>query len=200
MDKDKSDESVELVLHDAEGKLEGKADEALDHALDVIEDKVDNIIESIENEEVAAVADVAVDIAKEVASGAGEKLIDLAGDKVFEKLEEQAKSVGVKRETLAVLLRFIMEAVEETPVKGPEQKDYAIRLLRGLIETQAVEPERSALLDAIDSGAVAGTIDLIVAATRGELNINQVAEVATSCVPCCISLFSKKSKQSKKTK
>ena len=96
MDKDKSDESVELVLHDAEGKLEGKADEALDHALDVIEDKVDNIIERIENEEVAAVADVAVDIAKELASGAGEKLIDLAGDKVFEKLEEQAKSVGVK--------------------------------------------------------------------------------------------------------
>ncbi len=197
MDTNKSDESVELVLHDAEGKLEGKADEALDHALDVIENKVDNVIESIENEQVAAVAEVAVDIVKDIASEEGKKLIDLAGDKVFEKLEEQAKSVGVKRGTLAVLLRFIMEAVEETPVKGAEQKEYAIRLLRGLIESQAVEPERGALLDAIDSGAVSGTIDLIVAATRGELNVNQVAEVATSCVPCCISLFSKKSKKTK---
>ena len=198
MDNKTSDESVELVLHDAEDKLEGKADEALDHALDIIENKVDSIVDEIRNEEVRDIVEVAVDVAGEAASVGGKQLIDMAGDKVFEELEEQAKEIGVKRETLATLLRFIMEAVEKTPVKGPEQKDYAIRLLTALVESQAEEPEKTALLEAIDSGAISGTIDLIVSATRGELDINQVTEVvATSCIPCCLNILSKKKKTRK---
>ena len=67
----------------------------------------------------------------------------MAGDEIFEKLEEKCKDVGIKRETLAVLLKFIIEAVEETPLKGADQKEYAIRLLTALVQKQAEEPEKS---------------------------------------------------------
>lgn len=197
MDNNNPDDSVKLVLHDAENKLEDKADEALDHALDVVEDKVDEIIENIENEEVAAVAEVGVEIVKDVVSAGGKELIDMAGDEIFEKLEEKCKDVGIKRETLAVLLKFIIEAVEETPLKGADQKEYAIRLLTALVQKQAEEPEKSAILDAIETKTIEGMIDLIISASKGELNINQVGEVVTSsCVPCCLKFVKRRSKKS----
>ena len=61
--------------------------------------------------------------------------------------------------------------------------------------------DKEYLLIALDSGSVADTIDLIVAATRGELNVNMVVETATtSCLPCLMSIMSKKSKKEKTNK
>ena len=194
MDTIKSDESVELVNREVEDELVEKVDEAFDHALDITEGKIDNVVENIENNEVREIAEIVVDVGAAVAENIGEKAIDMAGDKVFEKLEAKAKEVGIKRKTLTVLLRFTMEAIEDTPVKGLEQRDYAIRLLKALVQSQAKEPEKTILLDVIDSGILEDTIDLVVSASRGELNVNQVGEAAASC---CLSFLSKRSKKKK---
>tara|TARA_A100001011_G_C14317247_1_gene848567 strand:- start:3638 stop:4195 length:558 start_codon:yes stop_codon:yes gene_type:complete len=183
MDADKSDVKNELIK---------KADEAFEDALDTTTNKIDNIVENIKNDEVREIAEIAVDVGAAVAENVGEDLINMAGDKVFEQLEKKAKEVGIKRNTLTVLLRFTMEAIEDTPIKGIEQRDYAIKLLKALVESQAEDPERAILLNVIDSGILEDTIDLIVSASRGELKLNQVGEAAVSC---CLSFLSKRSKK-----
>ena len=122
-----------------------------------------------------------------------EALIDKATDKVFEALVEKAKGVGVKKSTIAILIRYVMEAVEDTPMKGAEQKDYALRLIRSLVLELSEKEDKEYLLIAIDSGSVSDTIDLIVAASKGELNVNMVVETATtSCIPCFMSMLAKR--------
>ena len=166
MDTNNSDESVELVTQEVKDELVEKVEEAFDHALDITTNKIDNAVENIENDEVREITELVVDVGAAVAENVGEKVIDMAGDKVFEQLEAKAKEVGVKRKTLTVLLRFTMEAIEETPVKGLEQRDYAIRLLKALVKSQAEDPEKTILLDVIDSGILEDTIDLVVSASR----------------------------------
>ena len=194
MDAQKSDESVELVNREVEDELVEKVDEAFEHALDIATNKIDDVVENIENDEIREIAEIAVDVGAAVAENVGEDVINMAGDKVFEELEKKAKEVGIKSETLTVLLRFTMEAIEDTPIKGEAQKEYAVKLLKALVQSQAEDPEKTILLGIIDSGILEGTIDLVVSATNGELNVNQVGEAVTTC---CFNFLSKRSKKKK---
>ena len=169
-------------------------DKAINDAVDNIIEKANDHVEEIKNENTKLAAGIAMTVVNEVTKNKDE-LIDKATDKVFEALLEQAKNVGVKKSTIAVLIKYVMEAVEDTPLKGAEQKDYALRLIRSLVVELAEDDDKEYLLIAIDSGSVSDTIDLVVAASRGELNVNMVAETATtSCLPCITSIFAKCSK------
>ena len=170
-------------------------DKAINDAVDNIIEKANDHVEEIKNENTKLAAGIAMTVVNEVTKNKDE-LIDKATDKVFEALLEQAKNVGVKKSTIAVLIKYVMEAVEDTPLKGAEQKDYALRLIRSLVVELAEDDDKEYLLIAIDSGSVSDTIDLVVAASRGELNVNMVAETAaTSCLPCITSIFAKCSKK-----
>lgn len=169
------EEEAEKVIEDAANDIEEKVDEVVEEVKETIEEKVDEVVEAVE-----------------------EKVEELKDD-VLDELKEKVKEIGVKKSTLALIIKFTMEAVEDTPKKGSEQKDYAIRLIRALVVDLASDDEKDFLLTAIDSGSVGDTIDLIVQATQGEININSVVEVAaTSCLPCCLTILSKKTKKAKK--
>ena len=190
------DEETEAMLK----KADEIVDNALNEVIEKIENKVEDAVDEIKNEEVKVAAQIAMTAVNQVIENK-EEIIDKATDKVFEGLVEKAKEVGVKKSTLALIIKFVMEAVEDTPVKGAEQKDYALRLIRALVMELAEGDDKEYLLIALDSGSVADTIDLIVAATRGELNVNMVVETATtSCLPCLMSIMSKKSKKEKTNK
>ena len=188
------DEETEAMIK----KADQMVDNAINEVIDDLESKVEKAVDGIKNEEVKAAAEVALTVVNEVIENK-EEIIDKATDKVFETLVEKAKEIGVKKSTLALIIKFVMEAVEDTPLKGAEQKDYALRLIRSLVLELAEGEEKEYLLIALDSGSVADTIDLIVAATRGELNVNMVVETAaTSCLPCFMSMLAKKSKKKDK--
>lgn len=191
-------EAKEDELNEAVEQL----DQAIDHAvIEVVDKAVEDVtlkaedaIAEIKNEVLKEVADVAMDVVDEVLERKNE-VIDKATDKVLEALLDKAKEVGVKKSTLAVIIRYVMEAVEDTPIKGAEQKDYALRLIRSLVIELAEGDDEEYLLIALDSGSVADMIDLVVAASKGELNVNMVVEVAsTSCLSCFVGLFTKRCK------
>lgn len=176
-----------------------EADEIVDN---VINDAVDSIVaeandkvEEIKNENAKLAAEIAMSVVNQVTDNK-EEMIDKTTDKVFASLLKQAESVGVKKSTIAILIKYVMEAVEDTPLKGAEQKDYALRLIRSLVVELADDEDKEYLLIAIDSGSISTTIDLVVAATKGELNVNMVVEsAATSCLPCITSVISKRCKR-----
>ena len=98
-------------------------------------------------------------------------------DAAVKEVKERLGDTGIKKSTLGVLIRYTMEAVEKTPVKGSAQKDFAVRLIGDLMRELPDGEEKAFLLDAVDAGTVGDTIDLVVAASRGELNVNAAAEV-----------------------
>lgn len=113
-------------------------------------------------------------------------------DEVLNKLREKINNLGVNKSTLTIIIKFVMEAVEDTPLKGAKQKEYAIKLIMALVEENAKGDDKEFIRIAIDSGSVGDTIDLIASAAKGELNINKVVQAATrSCIPalieCCFS-------------
>jgi hypothetical protein len=83
-----------------------------------------------------------------------------------------------------------MEVVELTTLKGEAQKVLCVKLIRDIIvEAPITDEKEKFLLDMIDNGTVGNTIDLIVGASRGEIDINTVTQVGTNC---CLAFMKRK--------
>ena len=107
------------------------------------------------------------------------------------KLNEKTTGLDVNPKTIMTILKFSMEVVETTKLKGEDQKELAVKLVRQIVvEAPITDDKEKLLLDMIDEDILGDTINLIIAASKGELDINNVLEVASGC--CVAFLKSKK--------
>tara|TARA_B110000483_G_scaffold236090_1_gene308636 strand:+ start:642 stop:1487 length:846 start_codon:yes stop_codon:yes gene_type:complete len=143
-------------------------------------------VELIENRDQKIVSDTAVSKIGDVVEDLTEDLLNSVLDKVKESLGD----LGVKPSTLPKIIQFVMEAIEDTPTKGPAQKDFALKVIGALIDELHESDEKKLLQETFKSGGIEGTIDLVVSATKGELNINQVVDVAVNSCICPFFNFS----------
>ena len=99
----------------------------------------------------------------------------------------------IRPSTLPVLIGIVMEAIERTIIKGNAQKVFAMRIVSELIDELPEGPEKVFMKATAAGGGVEATIELVVAASRGDLNVNQVADVAlkTCAAPCFDYIMSK---------
>ena len=94
----------------------------------------------------------------------------------------------VNPQTLMTLVKYTMEVVEATKMKGSEQREMVINVVEKIVRDAPISDEREKLcLDMISSGVLGQTIDLVVDATNGHLNVNNVFTVAENC---CFSFLS----------
>ena len=143
-------------------------------------------MELIENLDRKTHSDMAVSKIGDVVEDLTEDLLNIVLDKVKESLGD----LGVKPSTLPKIIQFVMEAIEDTPTKGPAQKDFALKVIGALIDELHESDEKKLLQETFMSGGIEGTIDLVVSATKGELNINQVVDVAVNSCVCPFFNFS----------
>jgi len=111
--------------------------------------------------------------------------------------------IALSPSTIMQVLRFAMEAVEGTPVKGKDQRDLAINVILEMTSNMDIPEEHKFLIkNLVDGGIVADTIELIVDATRGNLDINKATKVAKGCFARCFGVFCRPSapKQPKQPK
>lgn len=115
---------------------------------------------------------------------------------LFQTLEDKlVEKINVfKLDTTKDLMKIVehaMELVELTPIKGIQQKDFVIDLVKDVIKKTNLNDDEKDMVNLIfDSGAISQTIDLIIQATKGELNINSVIETTTQVATgCCIPLL-----------
>ena len=109
-------------------------------------------------------------------------------DNCMEKLKSKLVGGEVSVENFMVIVRLAMEVVEVTKLKGKEQKDLVIRLVRTVVvEAPISDDKEKLLLDMIDNGVLGNTVDLVVDASKGKLDINNLVQVASGCC----SLFKK---------
>ena len=110
-------------------------------------------------------------------------------NKTLNMLKKKASGITIRGSTIHLIIKYVMEAVEDTPIKGVEQKEMALKLTREIVIDFTAGEDEKVLLDLIDNGTIGNMIDLIVDASNGKLNINAVAAVGSGCISSCIPYF-----------
>ena len=116
-------------------------------------------------------------------------VIAAAYDACLTKLNTELKSKGVKitPQTITIVIKIAMEIVEASVLQGDEQKVLVEKLVRKVVKDAPITDEREKLLlDIIDEGIIGNVIDLVISATKGELNVNAVEKAA---VGCCLAML-----------
>ena len=99
-------------------------------------------------------------------------------------LKNKLKGKELCFENMMIFVRHAMEVAEGTKKKGVEQKKLAIDLVKKIIVDSPISDEKEKLLlNICDMGVLSSTIDLIVAASKGQLDINVVKKSCFSCLP-----------------
>jgi|TARA_B100000963_G_scaffold107261_1_gene93244 hypothetical protein len=127
-------------------------------------------------------------------------LVAAAYDAALLKLQTTLKerNIEVSSKTITQIVKIAMEIVEATKLKGKEQKALVERIVRKIVTDAPLdESKKSIVISMLDEGIVGDVIDLVVSATKGELDINSVEKVATGC--CLAFLKSRKAKNEKLT-
>lgn len=91
------------------------------------------------------------------------------------------KGTPINVTSIHLIIRTVMEVVEDTPVKGSEQKTVALKILRQLFIDFTDDDIESTLISLLDSGAIGNLIDLIVDASKGKTNINKIIDTTVTC-------------------
>ena len=118
-------------------------------------------------------------------------------DNTLEKVKYLLNSTNLTVLNLHTIIKAVMEIVEATPIKGTEQKTFALKILREIIDEKVIEEEEVMLLVLIDNGTVGNLIDLVVDASKGKLNVNAIAETTAGCLLGCLPYCMTKTKKKK---
>ena len=98
------------------------------------------------------------------------------------KLTTRAEGMGITPQSLVLLSKYAMEIVEATSLKGSEQKEMVIRLLKKIVDDSPLEEvEKKLCADLIEKGTISQMIDLVIDASKGRFKINQEQIIETGC-------------------
>lgn len=117
------------------------------------------------------------------------KKLDTLEDSALTILKEKLIDTEIDASSIIVVLQRAMEVVELSEAKGEAQKELALKLVkRIIIDAPITDDKEKFLLDLVDGDVLGNTIDFVVSASRGDLNLNAAAEVAKVC---CLPYFNK---------
>lgn len=100
----------------------------------------------------------------------------------LEQLKDRSKNIEINAQTIMIVVKYAMEIIELTELKGTEQKEMAIKLVKKLVEDFNLnENVKKVINEIIESGALSVTIDLIIDASKGNLKINLNKKIKRFC-------------------
>ena len=124
-----------------------------------------------------------------------EKVIDLPeSQNVLDQVKQLLKQENIilKQENMMSILKITMECIEKSSLKGLSQKELAIQILNKLLEDSDIDNDSLQIIhNFLDTNLIGDTIDLIVAATKGQFDINKATKVATGCFEKMSGCFSR---------
>ena len=115
-------------------------------------------------------------------------------------LRERLIDISISMETIHLLIKNIMELTEETPIKGPAQREFALKIMKEILTGLSEDhEERNLLIQLLDNGTIGNMIDLIVDASRGNLKINMDTNTTIdTTITCCLTLLLNRMKKKPK--
>ena len=181
----------EKVVDSTEVTINKVSDAVGDLAKDLADEAVNEVVsEVIEAGVGAGVGDALGDAAGEAVGEIVETVVEGVSEKILEsaiaEVRHQLGAIGIKPTTLSIVIKHVMEVVENTPVKGKDQMNYALLIISDLVNELEDGHEKTLLIEMLDNGSIRDTIELVVDASKGNLKINKVAEVAADgCLGPC---------------
>lgn len=115
-------------------------------------------------------------------------------DTTLEKIKEKVSLITIRPSTLYLIIKHVMEEVEKTPIKGPEQKEMALKLIKALIIDLTENKDEEVLLHLLNDGTIGNLMDLIVDVSKGKININKISKVSIGCFKRCYPYLCKSKK------
>ena len=115
-------------------------------------------------------------------------------NETLQNVKNKIQDISIKPNTIHLLLQYVMEYVEETPLKGEEQKKMCLRIFRSLIMELTDGDKEEVLLQLLNDGTISNLIELIVDASKGKLNINTAVATSIGCANSCFTYFFRKLK------
>ena len=104
----------------------------------------------------------------------------------YEELKKISANLDITPQTIIKVLQFAMEIVELSEAKGEQQKKLVQKLVKQVVVDAPISDfKEKLLLDMIEEGILGDMASLVVSATKGELNINTMTEVAGVCCKSC---------------
>ena len=101
--------------------------------------------------------------------------------KFLDKIDN-TDSFKLNPHNLIVLLKNSIEIVEFLELSGKQKKTLVIDLLKKYVNESDIDSnEKEICIDMINNGTISETIDLVVDASNGNININNVIDLGTNC-------------------
>ena len=125
-------------------------------------------------------------------------------NKLYENFKTEIENIDgfqLNTHNLLKILKIGIEIVEFLNLKGTEKKRLVIDLVKKYVEEVEIDNlEKNMCLELINNGTVEGTIELVISASNGELNINNVIDLGSSCCAILLKrlLMSRKRKKGRK--
>jgi hypothetical protein len=193
-------ESIDSQIHE----LEQEQEQSLEHIpVKVVEEKEEK--EEVEEKEEEEEKDE--EVLEEQTSPELVTLIDVTNAKdifieqvklqLIEQIKENTQDLD--KTLLFTLLTTAMEIVETSDFKGSFQKDIVIQILISVLESDLVKSVHKDDLLLFLHNDASNIIDIIVDASKGKININNVEnieKVTTSLVACLFGCLKKNSQNS----
>ena len=102
-------------------------------------------------------------------------------------LKSKTKDININATTIIHILKLSMELVEQLEdVKGTEQRDFAVLLVREIIDKSKMSPtQKENCLLVIDFGVLDNVVDFVIDATKGNVGINKIKKKVSRLFSCC---------------
>ena len=100
---------------------------------------------------------------------------------IIKIIKKKLENVSLKPNTIHLIIKYVMELIEDTPIKGIEQKELALKVIRELFKDLTEGEDEIILLKLLDDGSISNLIDLVVDATNGKINVNVAVKTSIQC-------------------
>ena len=101
-------------------------------------------------------------------------------------IKEKISVVDIRASTIHLIIKYVIEELDNSELKGAEKKEIALKLIREIIKDLTDGEDEKKLITMLDDGTISNLIDLIIDATKGKLNVNIIAETSISCIAKCL--------------
>lgn len=191
--------NVEVIQEKEEVQQEKKVEENVQEKVEEkVEEKKDNVVSentiiiSVPIEANNSSQDKKIIKEDSVLLKKEENIEDIIYQTCLSTLRIKIKEMEINEKSIMNIVVFAMEIIEKNVItKNINKKEFALKIIQKVVEEATLPNTQTqlTLLLLLNSGIVSNTIDLLIDATHGNIDINKIQK---SCWQCFFTCFSKK--------
>ena len=106
--------------------------------------------------------------------------------KSLDIIKEKISAVDIRASTIHLIIKYAIEELDNSELKGAEKKEVALKLIKEIIKDLSEGDDEKKLLTMLEDGTVSNLIDLIIDATKGKINVNVIRDASIGCISMCL--------------